>query len=58
MYIKNGIAYAGEQMLPLKVNGVRPLPDYKLWLRFSNGEVKIFDFTEEIKSPAFSLYRI
>lgn len=54
MYIKNGIAYAGEQTPPLKVNGVRPLPDYKLWLRFSNGEAKIFDFTEEIKSPAFS----
>ena len=24
MYIKNGIAYAGEQKQPLKVSGVRP----------------------------------
>ncbi len=54
MYIKNGIAYAGEQTRPLKISGVRPLADYKLWLRFSNGEEKIFDFTEDIKSPAFS----
>ena len=44
MYIKNGIAYAGEQKQPLKISGVRPLDDYKLWLRFNNGEVKVFDF--------------
>ena len=33
MYIKNGIAYAGEQAQPIKISGVRPLEDYKLWLR-------------------------
>ena len=54
MYIKNGIAYAGEQTQPLKISGVRPLEDYKLWVRFSNGEVKIFDFSKELNSPAFS----
>lgn len=54
MYIKNGIAYAGEQTQPLKISGVRPLEDYKLWIRFSNGEVKIFDFSKELNSPAFS----
>ena len=54
MYIKNGIAYAGEQAQPLKISGVRPLDDYKLWLRFSNGEVKIFDFSKELNAPAFS----
>ena len=53
MYIKNGIAYAGEQKQPLKVSGVRPLENYKLWLRFSNGEIKIFDFAKELDSPAF-----
>ena len=47
MYIKNGIAYAGEQTQPLKISGVRPLEDYKLWVRFSNGEVKIFDFLKD-----------
>ena len=54
MYIKDGIAYAGEQPQPLKVSGVRPLEDYKLWIRFSNGEVKIFDFSKELNSPAFA----
>ena len=54
MYIKNGIAYAGEQKQPLKISGVRPLDDYKLWLRFNNGEVKVFDFAKELDSPAFS----
>lgn len=54
MYIKNGIAYAGEQKPILKVVGVRPLDDYKLWLRFNNGEIRIFDFKPHLDSPAFS----
>lgn len=54
MYIRNGIAYAGEEKPPLKVSGVRPLDDYKLWLRFNNGEIKIFDFKPELDFPAFS----
>ena len=53
MYIKNGIAYAGEQKPPLKISGVRPLEGHKLWLRFNNGEVRIFDFSKELDSPAF-----
>lgn len=53
MYIRNGIAYAGEEKAPLKVNGVRPLEDYRLWLRFNTGEIKIFDFSAELESPAF-----
>lgn len=54
MYIKNGIAYAGEQKPPLKVSGVRPLEGYKLWVRFNNGEAKIFDFVPMLGAPAFS----
>lgn len=54
MYIRNGIAYAGEEKQPLKVSGVRVLDGYKLWVRFNNGETKIFDFTKELNSPAFS----
>ncbi len=54
MYIRNGIAYAGEEEKPLQVKGVRPLNDYKLWVRFSTGEAKIFDFSKELSSPAFS----
>ena len=45
MYISNGIAYAGEQEPVIKVCGVRPLPGHKLWLRFTTGETKVFDFT-------------
>lgn len=54
MYIENGIAYAGEKALPLKVCGIRPLPDYKLWLRFSNGESRIFDCKPLLSLPAFA----
>ncbi|MBS6447533.1 MAG: DUF2442 domain-containing protein [Clostridiales bacterium] len=54
MYIKDGIAYAGKPELPLKISGVRPLADYKLWVRFNNGESKVFDFTSLLDSPAFS----
>ena len=35
MFIKDGIAYAGEMKPALKVWGVRPLADWKLWLRFN-----------------------
>lgn len=54
MYIKDGIAYAGEPTPLLKVTGVRPLADLKLWVRFSPGEAKIFDFKPLINTPAFA----
>ena len=54
MYIVNGIAYAGEQAPILKVTGVRPLNDFRLWVRFNNSETKIFDFKPLLKTPAFS----
>ena len=54
MYIENGIAYAGEKTPPVKVYGVRALPDHKLWLRFSTGEAKVFDFAPKLDSPAFA----
>ena len=44
MYISNGIAYAGEPTPSIKVCGVRPMADHKLWLRFTTGEAKVFDF--------------
>lgn len=53
MYIIDGIAYAGEQSQPIKISGVRPLADYVLWIRFSNGEAKLFDFKPLLDSPAF-----
>ena len=54
MYIVNGIAYAGERVQPLKVVGVRPLAGHRLWVRFSSGETRIFDFGPLLATPAFA----
>lgn len=54
LYRVNGIAYAGEEAPMLKVNGVRPLENYKLWIRFNTGEARIFDFTPLLSKPAFA----
>ena len=53
MVVQDGIGYAGEQEKPLKVIGIRPLADHKLWIRFSTGEIKLFDFTPLLDAPAF-----
>ena len=44
MYVIDGIAYAGEREKPITVISARPLDGHKLWVRFSTGETKIFDF--------------
>lgn len=54
MYIVDGIAYAGEQAPVIKIRGIRPMDDYKLWIRFNTGEVKIFDFAPFLTQPAFA----
>lgn len=54
MYIKNGIAYAGEQTPILQVTGVRALPDHQLWVRFNTGEAKVFDFKPHLEAPCFA----
>ncbi len=54
MYIVDGIAYAGEQSPALRVTGVRPLSDFRLWVRFNNSEAKIFDFKPLLDTPAFA----
>lgn len=54
MYIINGIAYAGEKKQPIKVCGVRPLDNDRLWLRFNNDEAKIFDFSKLIEEKAYA----
>ena len=53
MYIKDGIAYAGEEKAPITVSGVRPLADYILWVRFNTGEAKKVDFKKLLSTPAF-----
>ncbi len=52
MYIKDGIAYADEEKQQLKIIGVRPMDGYKLWLRFNDGEAKIFDFSNLLSEQA------
>ena len=54
MYIIDGIAYAGEPEPELKVCGIRPMDDYRLWIRFSTGETKVFDFIPLLETPAFA----
>jgi hypothetical protein len=54
MYIIDDIAYAGESVPLLKVIGVKPLDDYRLWLRFSNHEVRTYDVKPLFEYPLFS----
>jgi hypothetical protein len=53
MYVKDGIAYAGELESLLKIVGVRPLDDFWLWVRFSNHEERLFDMKPLFKYPVF-----
>lgn len=53
MYIKNGIAYAEDSPIQLKVSGVRPKDNFILWVRFNNGEEKEFDFKPILDKPAY-----
>ena len=54
MYIIGDIAYAGELKPMLKVTGVRALKDFQLWVRFNNGETRIFDFKPLLKTHAYA----
>jgi hypothetical protein len=53
MYVIDGIVYADNRQDDVKVETVRPMEDYKLWMRFSTGEVKIFDFMPMLGRPVF-----
>ena len=55
MYVVDGIAYAGEMQRPLAVIDVRPLDDYKLWVLFSTGMDKVFDFAPLLERGAFQV---
>lgn len=54
MYILDGIAYAGNRTPELKASGVRPMDNYLLWVRFNNGEAKVFDFKPILEKPAYT----
>ena len=54
MYIIDGIAYAGETSVPIKISGIRAMDNYLLWIRFNTGEARVFDFKPLLDSPAFA----
>ena len=53
MYIIDGIAYAGDPKPMLKAVAVRALADWKLWLKFNDDSIKIYDFKKMLDYPAF-----
>ena len=53
MYIKDGIAYAGELEAAIKIIDIQVLDNYQLKAQFSTGETKIFDSTYLLNFPAF-----
>ena len=53
MYELDGIFYADKPKMLPKVCGVRPLNDYKLWVRFQTGETKIYDCKPLLKYQVF-----
>ena len=53
MNIVDGIAYSSEKKPIISISGVRPLNNYKLWVRFSTGESKVFDFSPLLSEPCF-----
>lgn len=54
MFIKDGIAYAGEQTPVIKVSGIRPMENHLLWIRFNTGEARVFDLKPLLDTPAFA----
>ncbi len=37
----------------LKVVEVKTLPEYNLWIKFNNGEIRLFDFSSLLDKPVF-----
>jgi len=54
MNVINGVVYADPQKKPLSTVSVRALDGHKLWVRFSTGEERIFDFTPLLNSGVFA----
>ena len=53
MYVIDGIAYPKIKKELLKVVEVKTLPEYNLWIKFNNGEIRLFDFSSLLDKPAF-----
>jgi hypothetical protein len=57
MHEQNGIVYADDPTPLLTVKYVRPLDDYKLFVRFSTGEEKEIDISSLLDEPVFGFLR-
>ena len=57
MYELNGIVYADTPTPVLTVKYVRPLDNYKLFIRFSTGEEKEADISSLLDESAFKFLR-
>lgn len=57
MFIKDGIAYAGEPTPLLCVCSARPLTGYRLDVVFSDGARRIVDLSPLLSAPAFAPLR-
>jgi len=53
MYELDGIVYAGDPEPILEVLELRPLDNYRLWVKFNNGEQRIYDMRQKLNRPAF-----
>lgn len=53
MFIKDGIAYAGEPVSGVKVIDVKVVNDLSMLATFSTGETRLFDAAYLTKLPAF-----
>lgn len=53
MYIKDGIASAGEPIKELEIKEVKKIDDMMLLLTFSTGEKRLYDATKLLTMPAF-----
>jgi hypothetical protein len=53
MYELNGIVYADDPAPLITVKHVRPLDDYRLFIRFSTGEEKEIDISDLLNEPVF-----
>ena len=54
MRIANGIVTADDGTMPVRVVGVRALPGHRLWLRYADGEERIFDATPLLTTGVFT----
>ncbi|MCL2081306.1 MAG: DUF2442 domain-containing protein [Oscillospiraceae bacterium] len=53
MYEIDGVLYAGERKPMIKVKAVRATDDFKLFIKFTNGEEKIYNAGELICQGIF-----